>query len=235
MKFYRCINEVNPSSVVDIEPQFSETVIYQNQSTAGEQKITLSDNFHNYDIIKILCCDTGSDNAIFPSYATPDILDFVANEDSTYVNCNMINTRHHVVYRIDSDTSLSRIRGNYVYITQIIGLKCTNGAIVETKIFSRQKSDSWTEINTELNLFDFNMILSLTCTSPTNDECEINNSIFMKPCSSYYGSSDINNQLNTWRVLYYNNSTFVDLTNHSISSHLWYYVTGLKFIPTKEG
>lgn len=232
MKFYKCVNEVKPSYVVDTEPQFSETVLYQNQGTAVENEITLSNDYHNYDIIKIICCDTGSNDALFPSYATPSILDFLITDNNPYVNCNMIDTNHYIVYQINSSTSLTYQSGSNVYVTQIIGLKCTNGTIAETEIFSRQRSNSWTEINTELNLFEFNMILTLTSTG-AGDKCVINNLVFMKPIGNdtYYGSTDINNQLNIWRVMYYGSSVFAGLTNHYISPCLWYYVTGLKFIP----
>lgn len=232
MKFYKCVNEVKPSYVVETEPQFSETVLYQNQGTAVENEITLSNDYHNYDIIKIVCCDTASNNTLFPSYATPGILDYLVTDSNPYVNCNMIDTNHYIVYQINSGTSLTYQSGSNVYVTQIIGLKCTNGTITEAEIFSRQRSNSWTEINTELNLFEFNMILTLTSTRAAN-ECVINNLVFMKPIgnNTYYGSTDINNQLNIWRVMYYESSVFAGLTNHYISPCLWYYVTGLKFIP----
>lgn len=232
MKFYKCVNEVKPSYVVDTEPQFSETVLYQNQGTAVENEITLSNDYHNYDIIKITCCDPNLSDTTSSFYATPGILDFLITDNNPYVNCNMLDTNHYIVYQINSGTSLTYKGGRYIYITQIIGLKCTNGTIVETEIFSRERADSWVPINTELNLFEFNLILTLTSTRAW-DESTLNNIVFMKPTgnNTYYGSTEINNQLNVWRVIHYTSDSWVGLTNHYISDCRWYYVTGLKFIP----
>lgn len=232
MKFYKCVNEVKPSYVVDTEPQFSETVLYQNQGTAVENEITLSNDYHNYDIIKITCCDPNLSDATSSFYATPGILDFLITDNNPYINCNILDTNHYIVYQINSGTSLTYKGGRYIYITQIVGLKCTNGTITETEIFSRERADSWVSINTELNLFEFNLILTLTSTRAW-DESTLNNIVFMKPIGNdtYYGSTEINNQLNVWRVIHYTSDSWVGLTNHYISDCRWYYVTGLKFIP----
>lgn len=231
MKFYKCINQVKPSHVVDTEPQFSETVLYENQTSAGEATIILSDNYHNYDIIKFICCDTNTGNSLSSYYTTPATMDHMV-ADNPYINCNVMNTNHFVTCTITSNTQLTNCtHSRYLYVTKVIGLNCSNGTLVETEIYSGFRTGSWFSIKTELNLFDFNMILAQTCTSGY-DENNITNNIYIRPNNNLYlGNTDIANQLTEWRVSYYGNSYIANITEHTISSGKWYYVCGLKFIP----
>lgn len=231
MNYFKCINQVKPSYVVDTEPQFSETVLYQNQTSTGQATITLSDNYHNYDIIKFICCDTNTGNSLSSYYTTPATMDHMV-ADNPYINCNVMNTNHFVTCTIASNTQLTNCtHSRYLYVTKVIGLNCSNGTLVETEIYSGFRTGSWFSIETELNLFDFNMILAQTCTSGY-DENNITNNIYIRPNNNLYlGNTDIANQLTEWRVSYYGNSYVANITEHTISSGKWYYVTGLKFIP----
>ena len=227
MKFYKCVNEVKPSYVVETEPQFSETILYENQTSAAENTITLSEDYHNFDIIKFYCYDADNGNSSY--FATPDMLDHMKT-DNPYINLNVTHTIHYITYKIDSNTQLTYSAQRALYVTKIVGLNCSNGTLVETEIYSRAKTNTWVSIETELNLFEFDMILAQTTTGNW-DECNINDTIFLCSNSKYLGSNDIKNQLNQWRVSYYSDFHVVTLTEHTISSCLWYYVTGLKFIP----
>lgn len=227
MNYFKCINEVKPSYIVDTEPVFSETVLYENQTSAAENTITLSEDYHNFDIIKFNCYSTNYGNSSY--FATPDMLDHM-KADNPYINLNAINTIHYITYQINSNTQLTCSAQRVLYITKIIGLNCSNGTLVETEIYSRTKANTWVTIETELNLFEFDMILAQTTTGNW-DECNINDTIFLRSNSKYLGSSNIKNQLNQWRVSYYSDSHVIGLTEHTMSSGRWYYVAGLKFIP----
>lgn len=228
MNYFKCINEVKPSYVVDAEPQFSETVLYENQTSAAEDTVTLSEDYHNFDIIEFICYDTDNGNSSY--YATPNMMEHMITDNTPYINLNVTNTNHYITYQISSNTQLTRSAQRVLYVTKIVGLNCSNGTLVETEVYSRTKANTWVSIETELNLFEFDLILAQTTTGSWN-ECNINDTIFLCSNSKYLGSNNIKNQLNQWQISYYSGFNVIDLTEHTMSNGRWYYVAGLKFVP----
>jgi hypothetical protein len=232
VKFYKCVNEVKPSYVVDTEPQFNETVLYENQTSANED-ITLSDNYNNYDIIKFYCYDIDSNYTQYTQYyITPAMLNHVVTYFEGYCCFNIPNTTEYTYYRVTSNTTLTYISESNMYPLKVTGLKCGNGSIVETKIYEKQVTDSvWSPIETQYNLFnDFNMLLSIT--GRAADELNVASQVYV--CANNKELNIVNDndtQLTEWHVPYYSNSVHVKVLEHSISDNYWIYVAGLKFIP----
>ncbi len=232
MNYFKCINEVKPSYVIDTEPQFNETILYENQTSANED-ITLSDNYNNYDIIKFYCYDTDSNYTQYTQYyATPAMLNHMVTYFDGYCNFNIPPTNQYTLYRVTSNTTLTYRAARNMYPIRITGLKCGNGSIVETKIYGKQAIDSvWASIETEYNLFDdFNLLLGISghgwdelCISPQVYICANDKELNMV--------NDNDTQLIEWNVPYYYHNAYVKVSEHSISDNYWIYVAGLKFVP----
>lgn len=232
MNYFKCINEVKPSYVVDTEPQFNETILYENQTSANED-ITLSDNYNNYDIIKFYCYDTDSYYTQYTQYyATPTMLNHMVTYFEGYCCFNIPPTNQYTLYRVTSNTTLTYYAARNMYPIKITGLKCGNGSIVETKIYGKQVIDSvWSSIETQYNLFDdFNLLLGIA--GHGWDELNISPQVYI--CAKNKELNIVNDndtQLTEWNVPYYYHNAYTKISEHSISDNYWIYVAGLKFIP----
>lgn len=233
MNYFKCINEVKPSYIIDTEPVFSETVLYENQTSTNENTITLSDDYSNYDIIKFYCYNPNEYYTQYTQYyITPTMLNHVVTYFDGYCCFNTPGTNQYTLYRVTSNTTLTYREARNMYPIKITGLKCSNGSIVETKIFEKQVIDTnWSPIETQYNLFDdFNILLGIAGCGW--DELCITHQAYI--CANNKELNVINNndtQLTEWNVPYYNHNAYTKVSEHSISDNYWIYVTGLKFIP----
>lgn len=232
MNYFKCINEIKPSYVVDTEPQFAETILYENQTSANEN-ITLSDDYNNYDIIKFYCYDPDSNYTQYTQYyTTPTMLNHMATYLEGYCCFNIPSTDQYTIYHVTSNTTLSYYIARNMYPIKITGLKCGNGSIVETKIYGKQAIDSvWSPIETQYNLFDdFNLLLGIA--GRGWDELNISPQVYI--CANNKELNVVNSndtQLTVWHVPYYAHNVYAKVSENSISDNYWIYVAGLKFIP----
>lgn len=233
MNYFKCINEVKPSYVIDTEPMFSETVLYENQTSEKENTITLSDDYNNYDIIKFYCYNPSEYYTQYTQYyTTPAMLNHMVTYFEGYCCFNTPGTNQYTLYRVTSNTILTYRAARNMYPIKITGLKCGNGSIVETKIYGKQAIDSnLSPIETQYNLFnDFNMLLGIV--GHGWDELCINPQVYI--CANNKELNVINDndtQLTEWNVPYYYHNAYVKVSEHSISDNYWIYVAGLKFVP----
>lgn len=233
MNYFKCINEVKPSYIIDTEPVFSETVLYENQTSTNENTITLSDDYSNYDIIKFYCYNPNEYYTQYTQYyITPTMLNHVVTYLGGYCCFNTPGTNQYTLYRVTSNTTLTYREARNMYPIKIAGLKCSNGSIVETKIFGKQVIDTnWSPIETQYNLIDdFNILLAIA--GAGWDELNIIPQVYICANSKELNVvNDNDTQLTEWNVPYYNHNIYTKVSEHSISDNYWIYVAGLKFIP----
>lgn len=199
-----------------VTPTFSSTTLVDNSSAANS--FTFSDDYHNYDFVKFKILYTGT-NRNYYFLTTPSSIDLVFNI-SSYINFNVPNTNRYCCY---SQSSLTWTRYNKrdCDITEIIGLKCTNATVTETEIYKATSySSSNIDVTTQLDLFDFDLILF---TANSGDRTEVQPNINVLQCD--YGMIDV-----LWLRFYpYYSAADVSITNHYISASKYAYIIGIKF------
>ena len=226
---YDGFNSVNvnvESTPTVFTPEFSETLLIDNSNYS--ESFTFTDDYHNYDIVKVIAYNSDSQIVMPPIYTTPSTLDKCFSFSSGLVCFDEFNSRVHCDYTQNNltwakSTSYSRTCD----IKEIYGIKCTNGTVVETTIYDHNSlSSPLVTVNYNGSFKDDFDVIFVCANSTDGDNDEI------VPCMrQIYTESLIFNTSNHTILNRYNGYEEVTYTNDSLLSWYYFFVVGLKFTP----
>ena len=198
---------------------WTKTPLYTG-GTLSDTEITLSSDYHNYDLIEFTCQNSAS--GIPSSFiTTPEILDSMF-QYSTYACLNEFYSNQYCCYSKISNTSLAK-KAAYrsLYVTDVYGFKC-NGTVTKTTLYERQGYSTSSVTITGTDFLKYDYIFFSTCTG-SNDETVICTLPFQ--C----GTGRFSTTYNTFLANFYNHYFSFKITNTSIdTSTKWFMVQGIK-------
>lgn len=197
---------------------WSKTLLASN--SAQGSTLSLSDDFHNYDLIEFVCKSPESGN---PSYGltyryltTPDILDSMFTYSNNTICLNIINTNYYVCYTKSSNTSFAQANNRSLICIAVNGFKYS-GTVTKDTLYERQGiGGSDVAISSQDSLFDYDLILFSTNTADNTETVICTNPV--------YKSEDYNPKLNR-----YNSAQNCTVSQNAITSYRYFCVQGLKF------
>lgn len=202
-------------------PAFSETKIVDNTTLASS--FTFSQDYHNFDFIKIKLYNSSS-TKYTTIITTPTTIDNIYTLTSL-VNFNEVGNDQYVCYSQNSLTwSRSGRRNLDVY--EIYGLDCTNATVTETQIYkAASMSSTWVDVTTQLNLFDFDWIMFASNDSSWDE---------LQPCNDIYVPNRYTYDLFDESLRYYSFNDYGHayvgtIGNHYLGALPFSYVAGIKF------
>jgi len=135
---------------------------------------------------------------------------------------NTPNTNHYACYGETSSLEWTRYQNRYRYITNVYGLKCTNGTVTKTVVYNKQaiNNTTITDISANYNSFDF--ILFATSTGDYT-ETQVSNYVYHgKGIPVMYESGEI------FRITRYNGIFDINIEDDNISSFPYaFYILGI--------
>ena len=205
-------------------PAFSETKIVDNTTLASS--FTFSQDYHNFDFIKIKLYNSSSTKYTI-IITTPTTIDNIYALTSV-VNLNEVGSNKYANYS-QSGLTWTRSGRNELDIYEIYGLDCTNATVTETQIYKASAmSSTWVDVTTQLNLFDFDWIMFASISSYW-DEYNPCNEIYV-PNRCTYDLFD--ESLRYFMLNKYSNYYFGTIGNHYLGAYQYGYVAGIKFTPS---
>ena len=202
-------------------PIFSKTTILDNSAEAST--FTFTSDYHNYDILrfKIHNADSGVYQYFF---CTPNAIDYAFTLASR-VTFNEYNTNQYGTYS-QSGLTWTRTNSRNIHVVECVGLTCTNMSVNETEIYKAQSLTSSsivvTYIDGLINEFDLIFVWA-----NSGDYTEI------LPCRPIIHKVDfeLENENTTVcaQLNYYDGYNVVYVTNTTMSSFRYFYVSGIKF------
>ena len=188
--------------------------------TSSSTTITLSVDYHNYDIIEFTCqnADTGRVTSLV---TTPEILDSMF-QYSTYVCFNECSNNQYCCFSKTTNTSWEKkTASRYLYVSDVYGLKC-DGTVTKTTLYERQGYNRSAAVITGSGFLDYDYIFFSTCNN-SNDETII--CIFPFQC----GNNAFSTEYNTFVTNYYNSWFQFNISDTSIATdNHWFMVQGIK-------
>lgn len=210
-------------------PEFTITTLADNSS--GAQNITISQDYHNFDIIGFDISNTTAADSL-RIFITPDGIDAifaVTGNSNNRINLNLRNTSNYVCYDYNSST-LTFAYHNSRNSTQcwgIYGYKCTNMNVTEETLFVTDTKSS-TAITLDLTVddkhfFDYDYVF-FVANSGTSDYSEF------QPCQDvFYCPISVLREPVSYIFNHYNSQTNVNLTDQTASAARYLFVSGMKF------
>lgn len=209
-------------------PEFSETLLIDNSNY--DTSFTFTDDYHNYDIVKVIICNPGSGEIFGVIHTTPSTLDKCFSFAWGLVCFDRHDSSDHCDYTQNglTWTISDQYRSTNCIIKEIYGIKCTNGTAVETTIHDHNSlSNPLITINYDGSFKDEFDILFICANSTDGDADEIMPTINQIYTDTLFYRDSVGITLNRYNN--YNNITFTD---NSLSSWYYFFVVGLKFIPS---
>lgn len=203
---------VNPGKITF--PQFSETTI----ATGDSSGVTFTDDWHNYQFINIKSVNTSS-NEVTYQLATPAAIDSIFDVNR-YLVANEAGTNIYGSYT-DTSSTFWELKGTRnMRITEVTGLNCTNGTVTETEIYNKGSYDTSTRTLTGLtDLLSYDMFIICSSKDDIQPNC-------------YYASKGLvfSDQTSFKTIVTpYETQNKITITDTSMSSTYYHYVSGIKF------
>ncbi len=208
-------------------PQATQTLICDNSALGSS--LTFTDDYENYDLIKFVVYRSDVQNT-FVFYATPAMIDACFQYSSNRINFNQPYGNNFVCYTKTSNTSWTRYGVRNLAVQYVYGLTFTNCIVEETELYNRQGIGSGAVTFTPPtgeSFLEYDYILFMTCTG-NSDETQVNLEVFQPDIEKDIFGSD-NVKENTVTVYRYNTGgTTSMVTDNTITSYQYFYVSGLK-------
>ena len=198
---------------------WTKTSLYTG-GTSSDTEITLSSDYHNYDVIEFACQNSNT-GKLTSFVTTPEILDSMF-QYSTYACLNEYSSNQYCCYSKVSNTSLSKkSTSRYLYVTDVYGFEC-DGTVNKTTLYERQGYSTGSASITGTGFLDYDYIFFSTCTG-SNDETVI--CAFPFQC----GTGRFSTTYNTFSTNFYNSRFSFNITDTAIDTNTrWFMVQGLK-------
>lgn len=210
-------------------PEFTITTLADNSE--GAQNITISQDYHNFDIIGFDISTTRPADSlrIFATPAMMDAIFAVTGNSENKINLNLRNTTNYACYGYDSSLlkfALKASRGGTV-CWKIVGYKCTNMTVAEEVLFVTN-TRSGTAITLDLTA-DNKSFFDHDCVFFAANSSQSDNSEF-QPCQDvFYPPKVALSKPVLYRFNHYNSQTYVDINDQTASAAKYLFVSGMKF------
>lgn len=219
MAWFACLGA---SGSGDTQPTFTSSTLATNSGASAT--ITLSDDYHNYDILEFTLTNSSQENTKI--ITIPNVLDAIL-DITTYINFDEFHTSQYGAYSYDSSTRTftKKTSGGPANITLVKGYICSNKTATTTDIFTASARSS-TAVAVAISgsgassFYDYD-VLFFAFNSSTNDE--------LGPCRyacypKTYFEDDIGFAFN-----FYNNEKAISIGEYALSEARYTYVGGIKF------
>ena len=211
-------------------PEFTITTLADNSE--GAQNITISQDYHNFDIIGFDISDTTAADSlrIFITPAGIDAIFAVTGNSNNRINLNLRNTVKYICYDYNSSTlTFTYHASRSVKCWKIYGYKCTNKNVTEETLFVTDTASA-TEITLDLtgddkHFFDYDYLF-FVANSDISDYSEFQpcQDVFYRPVAALKGAVNFSYVFNS-----YKSQTIVSLTDQTASAARYLFVSGMKF------
>ena len=201
------------------KPEFDYIKILDNPT--GESSFTLTDDYHNYDLLQIKLYNDSYTKTTY-IYTTPITIDKCrAISSDNVVNFNELNNIQYISMKITDNINWARYSSRNCVITEINGMNCTNLTCTEYEIFTASgRSSSNVDItpSSELSFYDY---IFFSMNSSGIDE--------IQPSLFIYSRNDLIETPVTFAVNPYNSMQSIAISDFYISPARFAYVAGIKF------
>lgn len=211
-------------------PKFSETLLIDNSNYNAS--FTFTDDYHNYDIIKVIICDLNSGDVFAVIHTTPSTLDKCFSFAWGLVCFDRYDSTDHCDYTQNglTWTISDRYRSSNCIIKEIYGIKCTNGVAVETTVYDHNSlSNPFVTVNYDGSFKDEFDILFICANSTDGEADEIMPTINQIYTDTLFYRDSVDIILNR-----YNNYNNITYTDNKLSSWYYFFVVGIKFLPNSN-
>ena len=208
-------------------PEFTITTLADNSE--GAQNITISQDYHNFDIIGFdISTTTAADSLrIFITPAGIDAIFAVTGNSNNRINLNLRNTNNYICYEYSALTFTHFLSRNSTQCWGIYGYKCTNKNVTEETLFVTNTASA-TAITLDLtgddkHFFDYDYLF-FVANSDANDYSEF------QPCQDvFYPPKVVLSKPVLYRFNHYNSQTYVNINDLTVSAARYLFVSGMKF------
>lgn len=180
--------------------------------------LTFTDSYENYQflIFRSTNSSTGYQNDFL---ITPESIQSCFDIDQPIV-FNQADTNQYGTYAYTDDHTWTRNGYRNVYISEVIGINCTNCNVSKTEIYNKGAYDTTSRAITSTDLLSYDMFII----HMSNDGIEAPALLTMRPM--FFSDSCESYNLATTP---YNTVKVIDVTDTSMSSAQYHYVQGIKF------
>lgn len=195
-------------------PTFTETVIAT--GTSGGT-VTFTGDYHDYPLLIIRITNLNS-STITDLLVSPNMLDSIFSAQNNAIVLNEYGNNQYGTYKQTNSTTWEKQGSRNVIASAVIGLTCVNYTVSETEIYDKGTYDTQSREITGTNLLSYDMLLIAT----SRDGIGPNAQIIQIP--SFVGDSyDTSITAYNW---YY----VQRITNTTMTSAPYHYVSGIKFV-----
>lgn len=202
------------------KPEFDYIKILDNPT--GESSFTLTNDYHNYDLLQIKLYNNSSTKTTY-IYTTPTSID-KCHTIAGAVNFNELSNNQYITMKITNNVNWAFYKGRNCVITEINGMNCTNYICSEYNIFTASgRTSANVDIvpSSDLSFYDY---IFFSMNSSSDDEVQPSLSIYCK-------NELIDTQVASvaFAVTPYNTVQSITISDFYISPARFAYVAGIKF------
>lgn len=195
-------------------PTFTETVI---GTAVDNNTLTFTGDYHDYPLLIIRTTNLSS-GRVTDLFVSPNMLDSIFSATNNEIVLNEFGNNQYGTYRQTNSTTWEKQGSRNVMASEVIGLTCDNYTVSETEIYDKGTYDTQSREITGTNLLSYDMLLIAT----SNDGVEPNVQIIQIP--PFVGDSY------DTVITAYNWYDYRRITNTTIASAPYHYVSGIKFV-----
>ena len=195
-------------------PTFTETVI---GTAVDNSTLTFTGDYHDYPLLIIRTTNLSS-GRVTDLFVSPNMLDSIFSATNNEIVLNEFGNNQYGTYRQTNSTTWEKQGSINIMASEVIGLICDNYTVSETEIYDKGTYDTQSREITGINLFSYDILLIAT----SNDGVEPNAQIIQIP--PFVGDSY------DTVITAYNWYDYRRITNTTMASAPYHYVSGIKFI-----
>ena len=146
------------------------------------------------------------------------MLDSIFSAHNEIIVLNEFGNNQYATYRQTNSTTWEKQGSRNIIASAVIGLTCDNYTISETEIYDKGTYDTQSREITGTNLLSYDILLIAT----SSDDIEPNVQIIQIPPFTDNGYDTV--------ITAYNWYNYIRITNTTMASAPYHYVSGIKFI-----
>lgn len=200
-------------------PEFTSTVIATGTS---DGTVTFTEDYHNYPLFFIKCVNSAYEtitNILCSPSMVDSVFDLPASSGANDLVVNECSNDQYANYHKNDLTTWTRRGVRNLYISEVIGLNCTNFNISETEIYNKGFYDTSFREITGSGLLAYNMLLVASSVDGIQP-----NAIFIV--------NDFGDLLDAYSAIVtpYNRSHAINISDTKMTSAPYHYIGGIKFV-----
>ena len=206
-------------------PQFTETLIGDN--TAHAASFTLSEDYGNYDMVKIVWYESASVSGFL--YTTPAILDEIFSVGVGKLCVNKPSTNYYICYTKSSLTWTQTNQRN-IYVHEVYGVTFTNCTMTATDLYKRGASTTTKFAITSLtSLKDYDLFIMSSIHATDGSETMPATWLYQYPPENM--SAAFSCPVPTVLQEYNANDEAIMISEYEMSAARYFMVQGITFTP----